>query len=224
MTALFKPAALSDQIYDELKRRMLTCELRPGERLIEKNLCDQLGVSRTSLREALNRLAAERLVTLKPNCGFRVTPITEESFRNVCELRRVVESQVAALAAQRANEREIEEILAAAPVDAEFHQPDANIIYCQANRAFHQAIAAAIDNLLLEETVLSALDKDQQPLYYGIDIEVCTTPEEVTTEHLAIAEAIANRNAEAARQRMWDHIGTKEERILEALKQRESVA
>lgn len=67
VTSSFLPRTLSDQIYQELKRRMVTCELAPGSRLIEKALCDELGVSRASLREALNRLAQERLAVLKPN-------------------------------------------------------------------------------------------------------------------------------------------------------------
>lgn len=214
----FKPTVLSDQIYAELKRRMLCCELPPGERLIESKLCEELGVSRASLREALNRLTQERLVTLKPHCGFRVTPITLESFRNICETRQLVESQVASLAAKRATPSDIAEMRRLAPVNCSLHDENAHIIYCEANRAFHAAIAQSIDNLLLEEIVLSALDKDQQPIYYGIDIEVCTNPEEVSREHLAIVDAIENRDAELAESLMREHIAKKEDRILEALR------
>ncbi len=218
--ATFKPTALSDQIYTELKHRMLTCTIPPGTRLVEKQLCEELGVSRTSLREALNRLTQEKLVDLRPHCGFRVTPITLESFRNICEMRRVVESQVAALAAERAGPADIAEMRKAAPVPLSFEDEDAHTVYCNCNRAFHHAIAQSIDNLLLEEIVLSALDKDQQPLYYGIDIEVCTNPREVTAEHLAIVDAIEAREAERARNLMFEHIGKKEDRILEALRKK----
>ncbi|GHB93620.1 GntR family transcriptional regulator [Cerasicoccus arenae] len=214
----FKPAALSDQLYAELKRRILRCELPPGSRLIEKALCEELEVSRTSLREALNRLSGERLVMLKTNCGFSVAPLTEESFKNICELRRVLESQAAALAAERATAQDIDDMRRAATVNAELDDPDGHRIYCEANRAFHAAVAASIDNLLLEEAILSALDKDQQPIYYGIDLGICTSPAEVSAEHLAIVAAIAARQSETARQLMWNHIGLKEDRILEALR------
>ncbi|WOO43108.1 GntR family transcriptional regulator [Rubellicoccus peritrichatus] len=220
MTTLSKPKSvtLADQIYAELKRRMLTCELAPGARLIEKHLCEELGVSRASLREGLNRLMQERLVTLKPNCGFSVTPITLESFANVCEMRRVVESAVAALAAERASEADIAEMRRAAVVDCAFNAENAHIVYCESNRAFHSAIAQSIDNLLLEDTVLAALDKDQQPLYYGIDIETCTNPVEVSNEHNEIVDAIEARLPEEARKLMSDHIGKKEDRIIDALR------
>jgi len=214
----FRPATLSDQLYRELKRRILHCELPPGSRLIEKSLCEQLQVSRTSLREALNRLSGERLVSLKTNCGFSVAPLTEESFHNICELRRVLESQAAALAATRATPQDIEDIRAAATVICELDDPDGHRIYCEANRAFHAAVAASIDNLLLEEAIVSALDKDQQPIYYGIDLGMCTSPAEVSAEHNAIVDAIAARDEERARQLMWSHIGAKEDRILEALR------
>lgn len=214
----FKPAALSDQLYRELKRRILHCELPPGSRLIEKTLCEELEVSRASLREALNRLSGERLVSLKTNCGFSVAPLTEESFHNICELRRVLESQAAALAAERASDQDIEDMRRVATVDMELDDPDGHRIYCEANRAFHASIAASIDNLLLEEAILSALDKDQQPIYYGIDLGMCTSPAEVSTEHMSIVNAIASRDTDQSRRLMWSHIGMKEDRILEALR------
>jgi len=218
VTMPFRPAALSDQLYRELKRRILHCELPPGSRLIEKALCEELQVSRPSLREALNRLSGERLVSLKTNCGFSVAPLTEESFHNICELRRVLESQAAALAAERATPQDIDDIRAVATVICELDDPDGHRIYCEANRAFHAAIAASIDNLLLEEAILSALDKDQQPIYYGIDLGMCTSPAEVSAEHDAIVNAIAGGDASRARQLMWQHIGAKEDRIIEAMR------
>lgn len=147
-----------------------------------------------------------------------MAPITLESFRNVCELRRVVESEVAALAAQRARPADVAEMRRAAVVNCAFDAEDAHIVYCRSNRAFHHAIAQSIDNILLEETVLAALDKDQQPLYHGIDLETCTRPEEVTAEHLGIVDAIGAGDAERARRLMSEHIGSKEERILDALR------
>ena len=215
-----KPVALADQIYTEIKRMILQCELSPGERLVEKSLCESLDVSRTSLREALNRLTQERLVTAKPNVGFSVTALTERSFREICELRRILESNAAALAAERADEFVIGALRGAAIVRTTLEAEDAFLIYCNSNRAFHQLIAEGTGNQMLAESILSVLDKDQQPLFYGIDLEVCTNLEDVNREHLAIAEAIARRDPVEARQLMWEHIGKKEDRILDALKAR----
>jgi len=212
----FHPIVLSSQLHAELKRRILTCELRPGERLVEKNLCESLGVSRASLREALSRLAQERLVTQRPNAGFHVTPITSDSFRNLCELRRTVESQVAALAARRSTADQIELMRGVAGLDVDPADPDAYRVYVDANFAFHSAVARASGNPLLEEIVIGALEKDMQPIYYGIDLEVCTNPGEISREHHGIVDAVERGDADEAHRLMASHIGRKEDRIVNA--------
>ncbi|MFN3075769.1 MAG: GntR family transcriptional regulator [Alphaproteobacteria bacterium] len=75
--------SLHDQVVGHLRRMILEGELMPGERVAEKRLCDLLGISRTPLREALKVLAHEGLVTLRPNRGAVVTPV---SCRSVSEL------------------------------------------------------------------------------------------------------------------------------------------
>ena len=67
-----RPSALPDHVYAVLKQRILSCALKPDERLVEKRLCDELRVSRTPLREALNRLSHEQLVAFQPHAGYRV--------------------------------------------------------------------------------------------------------------------------------------------------------
>src|SRR5579884_2621059 len=86
-----RPSALPDHVYAVLKQRILSCALLPNQRLVEKNLCEELGISRTPLREALNRLSHEELVSFQPHAGYRVAPITLEGFRNLIELRTIVE-------------------------------------------------------------------------------------------------------------------------------------
>src|SRR5260221_9345559 len=71
-----RPSALPDHVYAVLKQGILSCALQPNERLVEKKLCAELHVSRTPLREALNRLSHEELVSFQPHAGYRVAPIT----------------------------------------------------------------------------------------------------------------------------------------------------
>src|SRR2546430_1621519 len=82
-----QPSALPDHVYAVLKQRILSCALRPGQRLVEQALCGELGVSRTPLREALNRLSHEDLVSFRPHAGYRVAGLPLEGFRNLVELR-----------------------------------------------------------------------------------------------------------------------------------------
>lgn len=87
------PVSRPDHIYGILKYRILTCALRPGERLVEKPLTEELQTSRTPLREALNRLAQEDLVILTPYRGYAVSPLTVKDIRELCELRLILESE-----------------------------------------------------------------------------------------------------------------------------------
>src|SRR5712692_1009270 len=82
------PAALPDRIYATLKHRILTCSMTPGERIVEKELCAEMHVSRTPMREAFNRLSLEGLIVVQPYRGFVVAPVTVESYQELCELRR----------------------------------------------------------------------------------------------------------------------------------------
>src|ERR1700722_5670422 len=99
-----RPTALPDHVYAVLKQRILSCSLLPNQRLVEKNLCEELRISRTPLREALNRLSHEELVSFRPHAGYRVAGITLDGFRNLIELRAIVEAQGASLAAHRATQ------------------------------------------------------------------------------------------------------------------------
>lgn len=212
----FRPLGLSAQLYSELKHRILTCAIPPGQRLVEKDLCDELNVSRTSLREALTRLSHDSLVIQVPNRGYTVAEITLDRFKALCELRRVVEPQVVNLATKRASREQLAAIRKAATFT--IADPDvAALEYCRANFAFHSAIARVIKNEFLEDIVVSALEKDQQPIYHGIDLEVCTNAEDITREHTAIVDAMEAGDADHAEALMAAHIGKKEYRILNAL-------
>jgi DNA-binding GntR family transcriptional regulator len=83
-----RPEALPDRIYSFLKYRILTCVLPPAQHLNEREIADELKVSRTPLREALNRLAQEGLLVRIPYCGYAVVTVSEDDMRDLCELRR----------------------------------------------------------------------------------------------------------------------------------------
>ena len=77
----------TDEAYDHLKRRILLCDLVPGEELREASLAESTGFGRTPIREALRRLVQERFVEVRPRQGYRVAPITLASVHDVFELR-----------------------------------------------------------------------------------------------------------------------------------------
>jgi DNA-binding GntR family transcriptional regulator len=97
------PITVTGQTVAKLRDAILSGVFKPGERLLEQNLCDWVGVSRTSIREALRRLEAERLITITPNRGPSVTEITWQEAQSIYEVRALLEGEAAALFAERAS-------------------------------------------------------------------------------------------------------------------------
>lgn len=93
---------LREQVAERLRMAIVTGRFPPGMRLIERELCELLGVSRTSLREALRELQTDGLITLIPNKGMTVSVLTEETARSIYEVRQMLEGLSARLFARNA--------------------------------------------------------------------------------------------------------------------------
>ena len=98
---------LRDVVFNTLRQAILKGELAPGERLMEIQLAERLGVSRTPIREAIRKLELEGLVLMIPRKGAEVAKISEKSLRDVLEVRRSLEELAIELACQRMTEEEI---------------------------------------------------------------------------------------------------------------------
>src|SRR5690606_12121577 len=133
------------------------------------------------------------------------------------EVRRAVEPDVAALAAERATPEQIEVLRKHATLTEDpFGEEEPHVRCIRFNLEFHLGIARCVDNHFLEEIVASALDKDQQPLFYGIDLETCTDATAITREHHTILDAIEAGDTKQAHDLMLRHIEEKEARIFGA--------
>src|SRR5579864_7454244 len=102
-------ATRSDNVYERLREAIVTGRARPNERLIEAELADRLQVSRTPIREGLQRLAAEGLVVTRRR-GWVVLEHTSAEIREIYEARAALEGYCARLAAERATEAQLKEI------------------------------------------------------------------------------------------------------------------
>lgn len=211
-----QPPAMTDRVYTALKHRILRCELRPNQRLNEKNLSEELGVSRTPLRQALNRLAQEGLVVLMPYKGYVVAPLTVADFQNLCEVRRILEPESVVLAAERATSEDIERLKETYATPYNQSDPSTYESYLRSNSAFHLALVRCAKNNRLESLVMSALDQLQRPLYLGVVKGIAS--EVSTAQHLELLEMVRRHEAESARKLMVEHICIGEEQIIAALR------
>jgi len=108
-------SSLHDQVVTELRQAILSGRLKPGERLVEGRLADELGVSRNPVREAIRVLASEGLIEVTARRGAAVATMTEQEARETIELRALLEGQNARLAARR---QELTELQAEQPSDS----------------------------------------------------------------------------------------------------------
>ncbi len=98
---------------ERLREAILTMHFKPNQRLVERDLCEQTGVSRTCVREALRHLESEGLVERRPNKGLYVTAITLEETRQIYEVRGALEPVLGRLFAKRASARDVQALTAA---------------------------------------------------------------------------------------------------------------
>ena len=143
-----------------LRELILGGELTPGARLGEVELADRLGVSRTPVREALTRLAAEGIVDIAPNRGARVATWTVAELEGVFELRSAIEPRLTAYAVPNATPADVEELddLAHRMADVGRPGPDQDLdALVPLNRAFHDRLVALADHPTLATALAGAI-------------------------------------------------------------------
>jgi DNA-binding GntR family transcriptional regulator len=148
-----KRLSLKEQAYRALKHRIVSLELPPGAVIDESALIEELDLGRTPIREALQRLALEKLVTIIPRRGMFVTDIGITDLHRLFEVRLVLESTAARLAAQRGREehwRRMATVLTEFPAEG---LPDDNETLIAIDEACHEIMYEATDNEFLRDTL-----------------------------------------------------------------------
>lgn len=199
-----RPAQKADQIYESLRSGIVRLDMPPGSSIVEKEVCLRFGVSRTPLREALQRLAEESLVEVRPHSGTYVSKIdftvAEEGFviRRALEIesiRRCVQAVSAADVARLDGiVSQMRDILGRGELDA----------YLEVDDAFHCAIAGISGYPRIWKFITMAkvhLDRMRQ-----LSAPVPGHLAEVTEQHEAVVRAIERRNADQAELAMRIHL------------------
>jgi DNA-binding GntR family transcriptional regulator len=204
--------SLHGETVARLRDLIVRGELRPNERLGERELCDRFGISRTPLREALKVLAAEGLVELLPHRGARVAGLSRDDVRHLFEVLASLESLSGELAAARITEEQLAEVdaLHAAMLEA-YRRRDLRV-YFKHNQAIHERIVAAAGNPILAD------------VYHGLNVRVgraryaANTSEErwseAIREHEAMIGALRARDAAALATILREHLQHKCEVVL----------
>lgn len=203
-------ASLTQSAYERLRLEILSCRLRPGERIKINDICAQFSVSLGAVREALSRLTAEGLVLAEPQRGFRVTPISEAELMDLTNTRIEIE----ALCLRRAMARG--DVAWEAGVISAFHQlsraqpltdgtpkrltPE----WYRLHRTFHDALVGACDSpwLLRLRVMLFA----QSERYHRLSVPLALLERNTDDEHRAIMEAVIGRDGDTAVSLVSEHM------------------
>ena len=213
------PRSLADRAYERLVRDITRLELAPGEVLAEKLLMERLGIGRTPIREALQRLAMEGLVLHLPNRGMFVSEISATSVQHIYEFRALIDGHAARLAASRADERDMDDLdkLHAALVDAT--ERDDVDDYVAMDRLFYAVLARAAQNVYLAEVIPRIFNLHLRLWFFiskkmGGWHEIASSHEEMTR---GVADAIRRRSPDQAELAMKAYIGRRHSDIREHL-------
>ena len=193
--------ALYVEVAELLRERIFAQALAPGSWIDELKLSEEYGISRTPLREALKVLAAEGLVTMKLRRGAYVTEVSERDLREVYHLLALLESDAAAVVAERATDEQLRE-LQALHQDLEQAAGDREQFFT-INEAFHRRLLELADNRWRDQRVndlrkVMKLNRHHSLLKSG-------RLQESLAEHRLLVQALLQRNSQLAAQRMQAH-------------------
>jgi len=137
---------LRKQVADTLRTAVVVGALQPGERLVERVLCERIGVSRTSLREALRELENEGLVTNLPNRGLIISTLDPKIAKDIFNVRAVLEGLICRLFCEAATDAQLDECRAAFEGVRKAYQEDAAQQAIEAKTRFYEVLMAGAGN------------------------------------------------------------------------------
>lgn len=198
ITAEATPRTKQDFVYQILRRAIMRCELAPGQRLVIRDIADQLAVSPIPVRDALQALQSEGLVERSPHAGAIVSRISEGSVAEIFAIKEGLESVAARLVAEQAAEEDLRAITRLLEEMDGTLQAWEYERWAELNTRFHGAIASMTGMPMLEEMTRRVLDRwDRIRRYFFADV-LAHRLASSQHEHHAIARAIRQHNAEEA--------------------------
>lgn len=198
------PKSVQQQIVEKLREAIIEGMFKPGDRLIEANLCEMLGVSRPSIREALRSLEAERLVSIIPNRGPQIPVLSRDHAADIYKVRALLEGEAAFIAARYATPDDLKLMRASLAAFGKAVRANDMQTEVSATSVFYSHILRMCGNRIIKETLNGLLARINflrahsmsQPGRAKVSLQ----------EMKAIYEAIAAKDGAAARNAAVKHV------------------
>lgn len=192
-----KFTGLKEYVYHELKKKLISNVIKPGERIYEEVIAEELEVSRTPVREAINQLVAEGFVENRPRKGIFAAEISREELVKMLDVRIALESLAIKLCCERITEGQVKELRSILKkLEDNLHKKD-YIEASQWDSKIHRFIAEVADN----KKLISYINDIQDVFAYTRGYNIKWTDKKVERsigEHSKIVEAIAKKDEESA--------------------------
>ncbi len=206
----YKP--LRELVFESLREAIINGKLAPGERLMEIQMAEEMGVSRTPVREAIRKLELEGLVVMIPRKGAYVAGLSLKDIADVFEIRGALEGLAAELASERITDTELEELeryLVKISEDSETGNVDKVV---ETDTDFHSLIYKASRNQWLSQIIGNLREQIQR--FRTTSLSYPGRMKVAVEEHRKIVEAISIRDGELARKLAQEHIENAENSMM----------
>ena len=201
---------IGEPLYRRLRQDIVECELTPGKSFSEAELGRLYNASRTPVREACRRLEHEGLVRITPFRGYSIAPLSVAEFHDLQEMQLIFEPSAAALAADRATPRELDQMLQLATYEYKVDDKRSYREFLQTNLQLHSLIAQSTKNRRLFDVVGNIHVRLMRFFYLGLSFEPYGPT--LVAEHISLVEAICARDSDQARRMATEHISKAIER------------
>jgi len=204
---------LEEKVYQIIKERIIYHQLKPDERLIDRNIAEELGVSRSMVRHVFSILAKEDLLRLIPRNGFYVRKISKKEVEDIYNVRKILEGYATRLATPKVNQKnikELEKIFQRAQRDLNDQKVHS---FIDTDIQFHQTILDYCGNENLKKIIEQY--SDFYLFYRVIDLHRLKRARSSYLEHYKIFEAFKDKDAELAPKLMEEHIENAKQIILQ---------
>jgi DNA-binding GntR family transcriptional regulator len=208
--------SLSMRVFKELEESILNGIIKPGENLTEAKLCEELGVSRTPVREAIRLLGQKGLVKIIPNKGAVVLGISEKDLEDIYTIRMYVEGLGSRWAAANITEEQIRELTEIVELQEFYQIKNAMKHINQLDSQFHEKLFEYSNSRTLQHTLSDLHHMIQH--YRQLSFSTNGRAEKAVKEHRQILEALAAHDQDSAERLTIEHIAHAKENLLNIIK------
>ena len=202
--------SLADQIRKELQNRIVNLEIDPGEKINVSGLVEEFGVSRAPVRDALQSLVDQGLVEVKPRVGYFAIKLTPKQIKDICEMRKLLESFALKKSIDRIPFEEMKEVRAKSLrlKEEKMNHGTLRELFDETDEKLHRLIIEKSNNVLLKDFT------GRTHNLIGITRHLNERIGEAIEEHIRIVNAILDKDLDKAKSELRNHLDNVEKEIL----------